>query len=292
MQNDYAPTNFTGGFGTSTLGFVQGTSQPDTATRWQLATGSLSSNEALPMWGGVAITDYIPGASNSITNTLGTNSQPAQGQIGTVIRATLNSAVTGFSVFDSSFAGVQTTASPVPLIAPPNSVNFFRLGTDHRIAVACDPVLAATLNGGTSSVISQVSWDFTNQLLIPYSPYMAAVTASNTTWANTSGGQVTFTVTNTLNVGGRFTVSGAVPVAYNGDFQAITGTNSSTIVAALPAASTPGSITTEGTISAEGGALPVKVLKVNIGNSMTVVYSSSTQTAAWNPSGTCAIIQI
>ena len=41
-----------------------------------------------------------------------------------------------------------------------------------------------------------------------------------------------------------------------------------------------------------GGILPVRVLEVQVGNSMTVNYDPVTGFATWNRSGSCAVIQI
>ena len=294
FQNPFAPNYAPGFFGITTLGYKQGDVQPDVATRWQLSSGNLAITETLPMWGGIAIIDYVPAAINSVTNKLGTASQPASGNIGLVARATLTSQITGFSTNDNSFAAVQTTQSPVPLIAPGNGVNFYRLGSNARLMVAIDTVLAASLNAGTSPINTQVSWDFTGEQLVQYAPFVALNAITAMSWASTSGGTVTATTTSAhgLVPGSRVPLAGFVPDAYNGDVTAIAGTTGSTLKYLLPAASTPGTVTTLGTILAEGGALPVKVLAVNVGNSLVVAYNQVTGVATWNTSGSVAVIQL
>jgi hypothetical protein len=44
--------------------------------------------------------------------------------------------------------------------------------------------------------------------------------------------------------------------------------------------------------NATPGALPVKILDIQVGNSMIVAYSNVTGFATWNTAGACALIQI
>jgi hypothetical protein len=165
-------------------------------------------------------------------------------------------------------------------------VNLYALGSNARIAVACDPALV-DLDGGL--ITQQVSWDFGAQRLIPY---VAAYPANVITAATWAAGVVTLTTTTAhgVAVGDDFTVAGMTPNAYNGNFTAVAGTTGSTLKYAL--ANDPGASTVMGTLVAGGGALPCKVLNVQIGNSMTVDYDPTTGFATWNRSGSAALIQI
>lgn len=270
-----------GSFNISSDGFIQGTAQDSPSVRNLLSGGYLASTETLPMWGGVGIYENLAAASAQV---------PGH-QIGRATLLTGTYALTGFSVFDQASSMINSPQSPVPLAPIGGTVNFYRLGSLARIPVACDPALVS-LDGGL--ITQQVSWDFALQRLIPYVAAYGANVITATTWASTNGGQATYTTTSAhgVSVGSDVTFTGITPAAYNGTFTAITGTSGSTIVVALPLASTPGSGTVFGTLVAGGGALACKVLDVAIGNSMTVSYNSTTGFATWNRAGSVAVIQI
>jgi len=151
--NPFVTTNAYGTFSTQSDGYVQGEFLDDPAIRFQLVGGPLATAETLPMWGGVAISETT---DNSGTIGLG----------GAIARASAEANLTGFSVFSQAYAWVQTPQSPVPLAANGQTIPFFRLGSNARIPVACDPTLAASLASGL--INQQVAWDFTNQVLIAY----------------------------------------------------------------------------------------------------------------------------
>ena len=156
--NPVISTNFPGTFFASSTGYVQGTFLDDPAVRYALAGGILATSETVPMWGGVALHEVVPSPV--------TASNPAD-ELGTIItRAATQAGLTAFSVFNQASNMVQTPQSRVPLSGTGMTVNFFRLGSGARIAVALDPTFAATLEGG--SIIAQVSWDYTNQVLVAY----------------------------------------------------------------------------------------------------------------------------
>lgn len=285
--NPAITTTASGLFSLTESGLVQGTSLDSPNIRNQLAGGILDPTATLPMWGGVGIYENIPlstaGATTAV-NAFG-------GYVGRATSVTANAAksLTGFSVFDQAVAGINSPQSTVPLFSTGQSVNFYRLGSNARIAVQCAPGLVS-LDGGLIS--PQVSWDFAAQQLIPYNAAYPANVITAASWANTAGGQVTFTTTtpHTVAVGEYFTITGMTPSGYNGTFLAITGTTGSTLVAALT--TDPGSSTVQGTLVAGGGALNVKVLDVKIGGNMTVTYNAATGFATWNQNGNCAVILI
>jgi len=293
--NPYTQTNATGSFNISASGLVQGTAMDDPATRYRLAGGYLATAETLPMWGGVGISELVPAQNVSPfppNATLG----------GAISRATTLTAqaagqLTGFSVFDQNYSAVQSPQSPVPLVGTGATLNFYRLGSLARVNLACDPSLVS-LDGGL--ITQLVSWDFTNQRLIPYSATYPQTTITGAVWASTAGGQTTFTVgtdlTSYINAGDDIQVSGVVStggtgVGFNGSFTVVSIT-STTIVVTQAAASSPGTYSSGGIVVAGGGALPVKILRVSVGDCMTVNYNSTSGFATWNYQGSCATVQI
>ena len=284
--NPSITTVASGTFNAQSTGLIQGTAYADPAARYALSGGVLASTETLPLWGGVGVSLAVPtpGSLTVPNETLGQI-------VSRAINLTANTTGTllGFSTFDQSHNWITTPQSPVPLAGSGNSVNFYRLGSGIRIAVAIDPALVS-LEGGLET--AQVSWDFGAQRLAKYQAAYAANVITAASWASTSGGQVTFTTTTNhgVGVGASFSISGMTPSGYNGNFVAITGTATKSLVAAL--ASNPGTSTVQGTLVAGGGALPVNVLDVNIGNSMTVNYDPVTGFASWNRSGSAAVILI
>ena len=301
----YLTSNALGSFGIDWNGFIQGCALDSPAQRYRLAAGLLATTETIPMWGGVAISELVP--------TPGSTTLP-NSALGTVVsRATVcptgggwqNAAagatgqITGFSVFDQNYSAVNSPQSPVPLIGSGGQVNFYRFGSAARIPVQVAPSMGTLENAG---IWGPVSWDFVNQQLVPGVAAYGADTVTNATW-NSGTGVVDFTVTSggELAVGDWFTISGIVAtgvgsagVSYNGTFQAITGTATTTIAAQFltGSANNPGTYSSGGSLHAGGGYLPVQVLDVNIGASMTVIFNSGTGFATWNRSGNAAIIQI
>jgi len=202
-------------------------------------------------------------------------------------------------VFNQDHAMVNSPQSPVPLAGSGMLVNFFRLGSGARIAVACDPSLVS-LEG--SVITSQVSWDFHNQVLQPYDASTPTYALSSVTWANTNGGQLTVVASVATPVGGvgdAVNISGATnsgtggAAAINANFTVAAFTDNEHFVLAAPAAAGVfGTIGGSPVLNYGTGALPVKVLDVQVGNSMTVAYDPATNLATWNRSGTTAILLI
>lgn len=286
--NPMQTTNAAGSFGTSWNGLMQGTAFDDPASRNYLAGGLVASTETLPMWGGVGIYEHIPGPeSNTSPNlTLG-------GLIGRATALTGSKALAGFSVFNQAHAMLNTPQSPVPVALNNMSVNFYRFGSNARITVACDPSLAS-LEGGITG--AQVAWDFVNQILVPY---LGTLTISSGTYNDTTG-VVTLTMSApiTFSPGDAIVVSSLTGTgAYaglNGTFTALAGTTGSTVVynagAGVGASTITGGSLTLG--SGASTALNARVLKIEIGNSMTISYDPVTGYATWNRSGNAAVILI
>lgn len=284
--NPLATTNAQGSFQTSSVGTVQGTFYDDPAVRYALAGGVLASAETLPLWGGVGIFEDIPGVTGGPAGVLG-------GTVGRANSLTGSKALAGFSVFNQAHAMIQSPQSPVPLTPSGGQVNFFRFGSGARIAVACDPILADLVGDPTNT---QVSWDFVNQLLVPF---VGTLTISSGTYVSGTG-VVTLTMSApiTFGPGDAVVVSGLTGTgafaSLNGTFTALAGTTGSTVVynagSGLGAATITGGSLTLG--SGASSALPAKVLEVLVGNSMTVAFDPVTGFATWNRSGTTAIILI
>lgn len=284
----YSTTNAAGSFSVQSAGLVQGTFYDDPSVRFALALGSLSSNALSPIWGGVAITESIAPLT----------SDGSEG--GTIIQATAQSNLTGFSVFNQAYSFVASPQSQAPSAGSAGAtVPFFRLGSGARIAVAMDPSLVS-LSGGL--ITQQVSWDFNNQVLQPYDASTATYSVSSLT-SSFANGVYTFAVV----------MASASPVAGVGDFINISGVTSTgaslvngnqlitsftdnehfsfQITAATGTIAT-GALSGTIVLNYGTGALPVKVLQLNVGNSMTVNYNAATGAVNWTRNGSAAIIQI
>jgi hypothetical protein len=285
--NPLLTSNAPGTFNIESTGYIQGTALDNPAARFYHSGGYLASTETLPMWGGVGITELIPGVAGQPNPSLG----GAIGRATVIGSAGTAGSLTGFSVFDQNASAINSPQSPVPLVGSYGQVNFYRLGSNARIAVAIDPTLVS-LDG--SIITSEVSWDFVNQMIVPYYAANAGVGISSMSWANTAGGTVSVATAaaHGLAVGDQFVVTGAVPTAYNGTWTVASSGSTTTLTFLLPAAATPGAVTTLGSIPGGGGLLPARILDVKIGNCMTVNFSATTGYATWNYNGNAAIILI
>lgn len=168
-----------GAFSVDSVGLVQGDVYPDPAIIYKRASGVLAQSETIPMWGGVGIYTDIGGLVGGPRANLGT----------VVGRATSLSNLLAFSTW--SYGQVNTPQSPVPLAASGMQVEYFRLGSGARIIVQADPNLI-NLRGGLTN--QNVSWDFLNQMLVPYAAttissgtYTANATVSSGTYNATTG---------------------------------------------------------------------------------------------------------
>jgi hypothetical protein len=222
-------------FNATSTGLRQGTAYADPSTRYRLRAGLLSQNETIPMWGGVGVYAFVPGSSTGALTlpnyALGTIVGRATALTGTYTLA-------GFSVFDEAYGMVTSPFSTVPLIGSGGQVNWYPLGSLARIAVACDPDLI-DLRG--ANINPQVSWDFTNQLLVPYASttissgtYPSAATISSGTYTSTTGAvSLTTNAAHGLVAGDAFTLSGMTGTgsfaSLDGTFTAGAGTTGSTI---------------------------------------------------------------
>jgi hypothetical protein len=294
--NPYVMTAANNGmFSATSGGGRQGTGYPDPATRFGLRGGVLSAAETLPMWGGVGIYEYVPGGNSYTSVPGGTVYQSAS--LGPVVgRATgLTGAykLAGFSVFDQAYGMITSPQSPVPLIGAYGQVMSYALGSRARIWVQCDPSLVDLRQ---ANIAAQVSWDFTNQLLVPY---LGTLTISSGTYVSATG-VITLTMSAPITFGpgdsvtlSSLTGSGAY-ASLDGTWTAIAGTTGSTVVLQGPVGA--GSATISGGSATVGGAadaaLPVTVLDVQTTNCETVLYNSTTGFATWSYNGCAAVIQL
>lgn len=285
--NPLLTSNAAGFFSATTGGYIQGVALDDPAVRFALAGGPLATTETLPMWGGVAISESLPGATAD------------SGLGGTIARATSVSNLTGFSVFNQAHNWVNTPQSECPSAGAGMTIPFYRLGSGARIPVACDPTLV-DLEGGP--INQQVSWDFNNQRLQPYDASTATIAASATvTWANTNGGQITFPVANwtgawqpsagdVLNISGATNSGTGGASAVNGNFAVVSSTTTGVVLAAPAASGVIGTIGGSPVLNFGTGALNVKVLLIAPGNSKIVSYDPVNNYVHWSNSGTTALI--
>ena len=279
----------TGGglFNAQSTGYVQGDYLSNLVARSQLEAGQLAVTDTLPMWGGVPVSLYVPNGNNLAVG-------------GNVARATTVAGILGFSTFSQATGMIQSPQSPVPLASAYQTVNYFEIGSGVQLAVACDPSLAANLEGGL--INTQVSWDFNNSMLQTYDASTATVSVTSIT-SSFANGVYTFAVvaaapTTVGAVGDAINLSGVTGTGaalVNGN-QIVTAYTSSTVFS-FQITATTGTIATgalTGTIVLNQGigALNVKVKNVSIGNSMTVNYNSTTGLATWVRNGTCALIEI
>lgn len=286
--NPYATTNAAGSFSVQSAGYVQGVFLDDPAIRNELATGIVAASVTSPLYGGMAISESVAPTTGQ-DRTLG----------GTIAPATSVATTTGFTVFNQAYSLVGSPSSPVPLTGNVGaSVAFFRMGSGARIAVAMDPSLIS-LNGGL--ITQNVSFDFNNQILVPYNASTGTVNVTSIT-SSFANGVYTFAVVaaaaaNVAAVGDEIFVAGVTGTGaalVNGTQTITSFTDNQHFSFQVTAAS--GAIATgalSGTITlVQGtGALPVKILDVNAGNSMTVSYNATTG-ATWNRQGYAALIQI
>jgi hypothetical protein len=276
--------------GASSTGLIQGQAFPDPATRYALRSGIVSADETVLMWGGIGVyADISPISSTGPSQVLGQ-------VLGRATSLSGSTALVGFSVFDQAYNMVNDPTNPVPTAGSGQSINYYPLGSRARIAVACDPSLIS-LRGGL--INQQVSWDFTSQMLIPFSASYPATTITGAVWASTSGGQITFTVgtdlTADIDAGDDIEVSGIVYTGgtggnFNGMWTVVSITSTTIVVAAPAASGYYGTYSSGGTVLAGGGALPVTVLDVQPTGCMTV--SSVGGVYTYNYNGACAVIQL
>jgi len=289
--NPMAVGSFGGNFQIDSGGYVQGDYLQDPAVRFALATGVVASTETLPMYGGVGITETI--GSGALGNNLA--------------RAVSDAAITGFAVFTQAHNGIllQGNGQQVPLNFGGQSMSFFRLGSGARIPAACDPDLVSLI-GGTIS--PQVTWDYNLQMLVPYNAATATVNVTSITASySATTGLWTFVVVaaaaaNVAAVGDIINIAGVTGTgaALINQAQRLTAfTNNQNFSFQIADSDKSGLDFTAGaqtgaiTLVQATGAIAVKVLDIQAGNSKVVRYSANaSQQFYWDNTGSAALIQI
>lgn len=282
--NPMATTNAAGTFGVNSNGYIQGVAMDDPANRFNLVGGTVASTETTPLWGGVAIAEMIPG----------TKSRPTGSNIR---RATSIADLEGFTVFNQAHNGLTTPNSPVPLYAAGMSCSYYRLGSNMRVPLKAAADVVALGASGTASVKTPLAWDFVGAQLATVAGLSYAGSNLTTTALTYAGGvaTATFAAAHGLTVGQYVTVSGAVPAQYNGTYQVQT-VPSTTTLTFVPASAPSGAATTQATVGAPnataqaGFTLPVKIIGIQSGNSLTVSYNATSGFLTWNKTDSCALV--
>lgn len=263
--NPYVTTRANESFSVSSEGVTQGVAMDDPTVRNLLAGGYVSSSETLPMWGGIAIQELI-------------GLRPGAGVRGNELqRATDVSNITGFTVYNQAHHLITFPASPAPSGGAGMSMHFYRLGSKARIPLKAS---ASLVNDAGELITTQVSYDFGAGHVVPYMANSVNVTAD----AVYASGVVTVTTASAhgLVTGAYATLTGFVPTGYNGTYP-VTVTSATTFTYTL--ATDPGVQTTGGTVTAGGGALPVRVLQVYTSNARVVEYDATLNVTRWNNAG-------
>lgn len=273
----------------SSGGLVQGQDYSDPSVDFRLRGGLLNSAETLPMWGGVALYQWVPGV---------TAGQPIRALGPTVGRATTvtgsTKPIAGFSVFRGNYAWVNEPGSTAPQAAAGQSVNYYPLGSLARIVLACDPALVDLVGAVTNAALA---WDFTNQLLIPF----LSSTISSGTYNSTTGVVVlTFAAAQALSPGDTVTLSS---LTGTGAYASLDGawqvTAVSGVTVTLQATAALGAAAITGGTMATGTSLatlqtPFNVLEVQNTNAVTVGYNATSGLTNYNfgPGNACALVSI
>lgn len=280
--NPMLTTNAAGLFGIKSQGWYQGVALDDPATRFALAGGYVASTETLPMWGGLAITELVPGLV----------ARP----VGSIVRrATSLANLTGFSVFNQANNGIVTPQSPVPTMAADMSVSFYRFGSGARIPLPVSTAVIALQASGI--VVNQpLVWNFTAGEIDVFSTVAATVATTALTYdADTGLATATTASAHGLAIGAYVTITTAVPAAFNGTVQ-VTSVPSTTSFTYVPVSvPSPTTATTEGNVTAatqSGVTLPVSILGIMEGNCKVVEYDATNNYATWDTNGSLALIKI
>lgn len=145
-------------FQVSTEGYIQGTTFDDTSSRMWLASGVIASSVTQPVWGGLLVTEDVATVnSNQLGNSL--------------VLASAAGNVTGMTVFDQASNMIIVPGNSVQTAMAGMTVNYYRFGTNARIAVQVLSTLVATLEGG--AINQTLYWD----------PALFQLTASGTAGA-------------------------------------------------------------------------------------------------------------
>ncbi len=137
-------------------GYMQGAFMDDPVARMWVLPGKVSTSNAYPLWGGIPIQENVPTVG---THTSGTRESD-------ILVPSAANDVTGWTFFNRAHNMIIAPGQPVPLSGPGMSVAYARNGSNLRIPVPIDSSLVASLED--QSITTQVSWDFTTQMLVAY----------------------------------------------------------------------------------------------------------------------------
>ena len=164
MGNPYKQTQANGFFSSDTVGAIQGLIRPDPDRMFRVSQGYVDTNETKPMYGGVAVSEHV-GLINGMGNTPASGASLNNGNLGTALkRATSNTDLAGFAVFDAGAHMVIDAEHSAPAAYPSNSIAYVRLGSGIRIPLKADPALISSQLGQLTT--GAVAWDFTAQRLV------------------------------------------------------------------------------------------------------------------------------
>lgn len=292
MSNPYTTTNAQGQFTTASDGYIQGMAIADPVARYALATGVYNPSASVPLYGGVAICEEIPASGAFSGGSMGgqlifATVAPASPAIGTA------GEITGFAVSDQGYNAVVTPQSPAPNFQPGMTAPFYRLHSGARIALQAHPSL---VNDDGDPVTTQVSWDFQNQMLVPYAPAYTGSVITAATYSSGSGGRNTYTLSSdlsadlsagvTVEISGIVATGGAAGASYNGQFVVVSCSSSTLVV--TNTAGNPGTYSSGGNVLAGGGRVPLTILKISSANNLTIAYNAMTGNTTYQTTGTIA----
>ncbi|SDH09696.1 hypothetical protein SAMN05216466_10786 [Paraburkholderia phenazinium] len=128
----------------STEGYVGGTFFDDPSTKNWLMSGVVAASVTQPVWGGMAITEEVATVNaNALGNSL--------------VLASAAGNFTGMTVFNQANNMVIIPGNSVQQAVAGMTVNFFRTGSNARIAVSVLSSIVATLDSG--AINQTLYWD-------------------------------------------------------------------------------------------------------------------------------------
>jgi hypothetical protein len=142
----------------NTEGYVQGNYFDDPSTKNWLTSGVIASSVTQPVWGGLVVTEEVATVnSNAMGNSL--------------VIASSQANTTGMTVFNQANNMLLIPGNNVQQAVAGMTINYFRFGSNARIAVSCLASLVASLEGG--AINQALYWD----------PALFQLTASGTSGA-------------------------------------------------------------------------------------------------------------
>jgi hypothetical protein len=156
--NPQLTTSPSNNFLATTEGYIQGATFDDTSSRMWLASGVIASSVTQPVWGGLAVTEEVATVNaNQLGNSL--------------VLASAAGNVTGMTVFDQGTNMIIVPGNSVQQSLAGMTINYYRFGSNARIAVQVLASLVASLEGG--AINQALYWD----------PALFQLTASGTSGA-------------------------------------------------------------------------------------------------------------